>query len=134
MTSVFNSFRLFWRPSPTLKDTTHTHSRPSLMSCVAPCTCTTKICLGDETQASLVCAICKSSGKLTVCDTNSDGFVCGMKLRFHRNCVYAVEDEKIPGPSGFGSKHNNPAGVIRNSELQGNLAHKKQRITGEPRS
>ena len=104
------------------------------MSGAALCTCTAKICLGDETGAFLVCAICKSPGKLTVCDTNRGGFVCGMKLRFHRNCVYAVEDEKIPGPSGFGSKHNNPTGVIRNSELQGNLTHKKQRITGVPHS
>ena len=83
MTSVFNSRRLFWSPSPTPTDRTHTHSRTSLMSCVAPCTCTTKICLGDEIQAPLVCAICKSPTKLTVCDTNSDGFVCG-----NEDCKY----------------------------------------------
>ena len=55
------------------------------MSCVALCKCATKICLGDETQTPLVCAICKSPGKLTVCDTNSDGFVCG-----NADCQYAL--------------------------------------------
>jgi len=75
MKSVFNSW-IFWSPACTPTDRTDTPSQTLVMRCVAPCKCATKICLGDETQTPLVCAICKSPGKLTVRDTNSDGFVC----------------------------------------------------------
>ena len=41
------------------------------------CGCKTSLELSENLDTPLVCAICKCNGKLHVCETNSDGFICG---------------------------------------------------------
>lgn len=55
------------------------------MDSTSECGCKTVLGLGEEYETPIVCQICKCTGVLTVCDTNSDGFVCGKE-----DCKYIL--------------------------------------------